>query len=195
MLLCHLGSRPPTGTSSALAAQAPTRDDCLSLATCAHAAPIWTYKGEDPPVDPGAFARIVTQVQPHVLHEKCCSVLDRSACGPKPLPASARTCSHMRCCLLNTAGSACLVCLGRAATPRCTHLRVHPAAHQTRHAAVFHCTPPLQDASPEGGSAEACAPNVRQAWRALRELGSTGTLLGCLSSLDRRAGWAWQCAF
>lgn len=56
----------------------------------AASAPIWTYKGEDPPVDPGAFARIVTQ-----------------------------------------------------------------------------------DASPEGGSAEACAPNVRQAWRTLRELGGT----------------------
>ncbi|PRW44843.1 prolyl endopeptidase-like isoform A [Chlorella sorokiniana] len=56
----------------------------------AASAPIWTYKGEDPPVDPGAFARIVTQ-----------------------------------------------------------------------------------DASPEGGSAEACAQNVRQTWRALQDLGGT----------------------
>ncbi len=32
------------------------------VACTMHAAPIWTYKGEDPPVDPGAFARIVTQV-------------------------------------------------------------------------------------------------------------------------------------
>ena len=31
-----------------------------------------------------------------------------------------------------------------------------------------------QDASPEGGSAEACADNVRQSWTTLLELGRTG---------------------
>ena len=55
---------PPAGwlpCRAPLWAAQPT--SCLLLACHCHvAAPIWTYKGEDPPVDPGSFARIVTQV-------------------------------------------------------------------------------------------------------------------------------------
>jgi pimeloyl-ACP methyl ester carboxylesterase len=65
----------------------------------AASAPIWTYKGEDPPVDPGAFARIVTQVR---LFQACllfvCGQASGGACACKQTlkQHEARICLHCR---------------------------------------------------------------------------------------------------
>ena len=97
-----VGRRPGSVCSTAgLPARLPVRAP-------ASPAPIWTYKGEVPPYDPGAFAAIVTQ-----------------------------------------------------------------------------------DASPAGGSAAACAPNVRAAWAALEELGGTGGRGGHMGMCGVQAGAAW----
>ena len=65
-----------------------------TLALLASAAPIWTYQGEEPPIDAGSFARIVTQARPASQPGVCVP------CGWGRVGSSARGLAQRACALL-----------------------------------------------------------------------------------------------
>lgn len=87
-----------------------------------------------------------------------------------PLPALSRRQAGWR--------AASGACLGRLAGMQSAWKHRQPGTTGRPGVPSVH---PLQDASPEGGSAPACADNVRAAWRALRQLADSGGA-GLLSS-------------